>query len=353
MSDETYALGRADQISISGQLNQVIQSGLPLESGLRALAEQTRSSQTRRTLIALSDSLERGQSLPDALAANSKGLPRRMRALIAAGLSTGRLDTIMMYIIEVSQRAISIKQQIWLAVSYPLFVIWVAFVICGAMLIGVIPQFKDFLDQIFESWGKGMPWLTRVVLWISDTLLIVGWETWVFLAIGSLVGYLLFVSFFISDSGYRWTTLIPLFGRVFRFAALTDFCRILAALVESGLPFDKSLQFAAEASDDGWIDRKCRMMLIEIDKGAAPPYAASISGLPNTLCQVFRHTESQKSFAQALRGLADIYAAETQTTSQFANGVIGQFAVALVISVTGLCTLAMTIPMFILLRDWI
>jgi type II secretory pathway component PulF len=198
-----------------------------------------------------------------------------------------------------------------------------------------------------------MPWLSQIVMRISDLLLIIGWEAWVFLAIGLFAGYLLFASFFISDGGYRWTTLIPLFGRVFRFAALTDFCRILAALVESGLPFDKSLQFAAEASDDGWIDRKCQLVLKEIDVGAEPSYAASISGLPNTLCQVFRHTESQKSFAQALRGLADIYAAETQTTSQFANGVIGQFAVALVVSVTGFCTLAMTIPMFVLIREWL
>jgi type IV pilus assembly protein PilC len=353
LSEDTFHVGRADQVSIAGQLNQVIQSGLPLESALRALAEQTRSSQARRALMELSEHLERGMSLAEALKLNPNGLPRRMKALITAGLSTGRLDTIMLYIVEVSQRAISIKQQIWLALSYPMFVIWVSLVISGAMVLGVIPQFQDFFDQIGLQAGVEVPAVTRVVIRFSSMLLIFGWQPWLILAVGLLVVYLMFATIFISDSGYRWTTSIPLLGRVFRYAALTDFCRILAALAESGLPFNQSLPFAADASDDRWIVRKCQLIVQEMDRGTSPSKAASIARLPNTLCQVFRHTDAERTFPHALRGLADIYAAETQTTSQFANGLIAQVAVAFVICSTGFCTIAMTIPLVQLVRAWL
>ena len=86
-------LSNDDMLPIASQVNRAIRTGLPLESGLIALAEQSRSPKTRRALIALSERLQQGMPLAEAIHESSLGLPRAMGALVEAGLETGRLDS--------------------------------------------------------------------------------------------------------------------------------------------------------------------------------------------------------------------------------------------------------------------
>ena len=145
---------------------QAIRTGLPLESGLRALAEQTRSRRTREALLQLGENLERGMSLADALEVSNAELPRSMRALVQAGLETGRLDSVMQYCVEQSQRAISLRQQIWVSLSYPMFLVWFAMVICGGVLLRIAHPFR----QILDDFGTELPDLTVVLMTVSSTM---------------------------------------------------------------------------------------------------------------------------------------------------------------------------------------
>ena len=96
---------------VAGQVSQSIRAGLPLGQGLIALAEQTSSTKTRNALIKLSKRLDQGMPLADAMRDSQTRLPRSMRALVAAGLETGRLDSIMQYSVVQSQRAASLRLQ--------------------------------------------------------------------------------------------------------------------------------------------------------------------------------------------------------------------------------------------------
>ena len=346
-NDEIIQLGDADFITMTGQVTQSIRTGLPLESGLRALAEQTRSRRSRQALIRMSESLEQGLPLVDALRVSDAALPRTMRVLVDAGLQTGRLDHVMQYCVEQSQRAISLRQQIWMFLSYPLFLIWFAMLICGGILLTIVPSFK----KIFDDFGTEMPGLTVVLINFSDAMVNFGFLPWLTLMLFGPLAAFIVLTMGLSKSGHHWATSIPLIGRVFRDAALTDLCQLLAILVESGLSFPKALRFSGDASEDRWLKRKCLMVADDIDQGSTAEAGARLAALPNSMTQVFRGTNSERTFAEALRGLADIYSAQCFVTSQLINAVVAPFAVTAVIGFVGLTAIALFMPLIKLLND--
>ena len=83
------ALSGSDAELLAGQMANVTGAGLPLSAGLRALSEEVPSMRVRRWLRAISDRLERGQSL-GAVAREAEGAwPRYFLAMLSAGQRTG------------------------------------------------------------------------------------------------------------------------------------------------------------------------------------------------------------------------------------------------------------------------
>ena len=347
--DESILLEIVDNASIplASQMNQTIQAGLPLESGIRALAEQTGSRRARQALLELSDRLEQGVPLAEAMSGAQSRLPRSMSALVEAGLETGRLDTVMQYSVEQSQRAGWLRQQIWMSLAYPMFLLWFASGICAFVLLTIIPQFKS----IFDDFGTEVPGLTMALIKLSDTALIFGWRPVLAIMPLIILAWSPFLALARSRLGRRWSTSIPLLGSVFRLATLSDFCQILAILMNAKLPFSKALRFAANASDDYWLDHKCQRMAADMDEGATPDEAAVLAGLPNSLTQVFRHVSSDRTVVEALHGLSDLYAARCSVSSRLVSQIFEPFAVILVVGFAGTTALAVFMPLIKLLND--
>ena len=129
-NDDAISRGKANSPVVAGQISQAIRTGLPLETGLRALAEQTRAGRTRRALMLLSERLEQGTPLADAMQNMDTHLPHSMAVLVEAGLETGKLDSVMQYSVEQSQRASWLRREVWTSLAYPLFLSFEGITFC-------------------------------------------------------------------------------------------------------------------------------------------------------------------------------------------------------------------------------
>lgn len=336
-----------DEICFAGQIGRVIKAGLPLESGLRALAEQTTSYRTRRALMDLSDHLRAGMPLDTAMQQSAARLPRSMSALIEAGMETGRLDTVMLYSVEQSQRGIWLRQQIWTSLAYPLFLLWSGIAICSFILIKIIPDFR----QIFDDFGIELPGLTVALISVSKVMTSLGW-TPVLVSVPVLILFLLLVAALGRIQIVQlWVSSIPFFGRIFHLAALSDFCQILAILLESKLPFPKALRAAAAASNDSWLQRRCQQLGDDLENGVRTDQAATEVGFPTSLCQVFRHASSERTVTEALRGLSDMYAARCNMSTRLVTSLLEPFVAVSVMAFAGLTAIAVFMPLIKLLND--
>ena len=88
-------LSGADAELLAGQMANVTGAGLPLSAGLRALSEEVPSFRVRRWLLAISERLDRGQSLGSVAREAEGSWPRYFLAMLFAGQRTGKLPTLL------------------------------------------------------------------------------------------------------------------------------------------------------------------------------------------------------------------------------------------------------------------
>src|SRR5204862_1392458 len=111
-------------------------------------------------------SVEGGAALADAMRRFPNTFDGLYTNMIAAGEAGGILDTILKRLATYIEKAVKLKGQVKSAMIYPVAVIVIAGVVVGVILWKVIPTFA----ALFSGLGATLPLPTRVVIWMSDSL---------------------------------------------------------------------------------------------------------------------------------------------------------------------------------------
>src|SRR3546814_11453390 len=93
------------------------------------------------------------------------------RNLVRAGESSGSLETVLETIADYKENIETIKGKIKKAMFYPIAIIGVAILVCGILMVYVVPIFKE---QV-ASFGADLTDLTALVFGISVILEGWGW----------------------------------------------------------------------------------------------------------------------------------------------------------------------------------
>ncbi len=337
----------ADVEPVLQQLDTATRAQLPIAPALQALAEETPSGRTRRALQHLVSRIERGESLASALSAVDLRISPVLRVLSMKGLQLGRLDAVLHWTVEQTRRSNEMRRQLWAAIAYPAVLIGVALSIAAFLMIGIVPQF----GKIFEDFGTELPGLTVVVVSTARFGVAYWWACLIGLAVLSAIATQLWAwrgHWLVTQ---RWSGAIPLLGPLFRMAALTEFCHLLAVFIESELPLSTGMLAAGESSDDEWLRMNSVQLVLDIERGISAETAALTCGFPASLAHVLRETSSPKTLADALHGLGDIYAARTDVASRLSSSVIEPFVMIFTVIGLGTIVIALFMPLIKLLND--
>jgi general secretion pathway protein F len=221
-----------DVSQMTSQLSTLVGAGIPMVEALTALIEQTDHPTLHLVLVEIREKVNQGDTLADAM----KGYPRIFSDLfvnmVRAGEQSGALDIVLKRLTEYSESQVKLRGQLRSALTYPLLMGGVSFLIVIGLFVGVIPRIK----RIFDSFGEGLPMITRVILAISDFIVGYWWALGI-LAAGAIYGVIRYVR--TKNGRRRWHTLqlqVPVFGRINRLVAVSRFCRTLSTLLDSGVP---------------------------------------------------------------------------------------------------------------------
>jgi type II secretory pathway component PulF len=127
------------------QLAAMLRDGIPLEGALRRLCEEMRRGKLRDELQALEADLAKGTPMADALQARQ--LPELYKRMILVGVKSGDLPGALTMLADYFQRQNSIWTRLKSMMTYPLIVMFVAFlislVLAAAWSCVIGPAFKD------------------------------------------------------------------------------------------------------------------------------------------------------------------------------------------------------------------
>src|SRR5215467_10578421 len=148
------------------QFSVMIDAGLPLVQCLDILGNQEEDKNFAEVILQTRTAVEGGAALADAMRRYPKTFDPLFTNMIAAGEAGGILDTILKRLATYIEKAVKLKGQVKSAMIYPVAVIVIAAVVVAVILWKVIPTFAD----MFASLGADLPLPTRVVIWMSHSL---------------------------------------------------------------------------------------------------------------------------------------------------------------------------------------
>ena len=117
------------------QLATLVQSGMPLDLALAAVAEQADDARAAKIVAAVRTQLASGEALPAALARYPRTFSPLYRGLVGAGAETGRLAEVLARLADYLEAREALRQKVVLALIYPAIVTVIAFAVI-AILVG-------------------------------------------------------------------------------------------------------------------------------------------------------------------------------------------------------------------------
>jgi general secretion pathway protein F len=224
------------------QLATLVQSGMPLDQALAAVAEQADDARAANIVVALRMQLASGESLQAALARFPRTFSPLYRGLVGAGAETGRLADVLSRLADYLEAREALRQKIVLALIYPAIVTIIAFAVIAVLLAYVVPQ----VVSVYQQSRQTLPWLTQALIAASAFFRSTG-LLWL------VLGVVAVVTFYAANRNAafraRWHAALlrlPVVGKLARSLDSARFASTLAILVGSGAPLLRSLDAASE-----------------------------------------------------------------------------------------------------------
>jgi type II secretory pathway component PulF len=332
----------------AGQVVHLAQAGLPLASGLRALAEEVPSRCVRRVLHTLGTRLDAGESLDAVLAQAPRLVPAPLRALLAAASGSGNLGLLLDRYLTLSRTNRDLRRRLWLTLAYPMLLIAAALGVAAFFVLWLVPQFKD----IFEGFQIQLPAATKALLIGSDMVL----EHWLPISVGTLfIAGLIFIGvpLLVGRANLRRLFhMLPILGSMLQFSGLAAFCHFLALLLEARVRLPEALRLAGAACGDASLKEYSQSLAKGVEDGLSLADATfGLSHFPQTLLNVFRWQSRGDAFAEILRANAEVYEARARTQSGMLVGIIEPFVLTGIAVVIGGVVIALFMPLIKLLNE--
>lgn len=253
------------------QLSGLVSSGLPIERALAALADEAEDERQHQLLAALRAEVNAGSSFARALEQHPREFSDIFCAVIGAGESSGSLAPVLENLADDLESRQALQSKLIGASLYPAIVTLVAIVIVIFLVSYVVPQ----VAGVFAGTKRSLPFLTTVMLNVSDFVRNYGWLMLGLLVVGA-AGFRMALKneSFRESFDAQWLNL-PLVGRLSRSYNAARFAGTLAMLAGAGVPILKALQAAAETLNNRALRADAMDALVLVREGA--PLASALA----------------------------------------------------------------------------
>ncbi|WP_411820277.1 type II secretion system inner membrane protein GspF [Hyphococcus formosus] len=295
-------------VSITRQLAALIGAGTPLEEALNAVSLQTSAPGSRTRLIAVRERVMEGWRFADALAEDQKSFPALYRGVIAAGEMSGDLPGVLSRLATMLEKNRALKNKAISSLIYPAALAVIAGGVVTALMVYVVPK----IVAQFDSFGAQLPFLTRLVVGISDWIVQYGLVAFFVLIALGFAGWRAMkepnVRLWVDERVLR----LPVFGNLARAVDGARFGRTLATLFAGGAPLIDSIVGAQRTVSNAYIRARLDKTVTMVGEGAS--LAAALKRA-NALPPMMVHMVAAGERSGALSDLLD--KAATQLEEEF------------------------------------
>jgi type IV pilus assembly protein PilC len=332
-----------DLAVFSRQFATMINSGLSLLRALTILTEQTENKSLARVLGEVRNEIESGSALSVAMGKHPKVFPPLMVNMTKAGEVGGFLDVVMLRIAENFEAEVRLRGKVKAAMTYPVVVFIMAILMCTGMLIFIVPVFA----KMFSTLGGELPAPTKLLVFLSKSLRLIGPFLLVLLVVGFQVWQRIKHQDRVRDVVDPIKLKAPVFGKLFQKISLSRFSRNLGTMMSSGVPILQSLDIVADTTGNRVLAHAVRDVQESVRSGeslAKPLESHPV--FPPMVVQMMAVGEDTGALDTMLLKISDFYDQEVEATTEALTALIEPLMIAFLGAVVGSMIIALYMPIF-------
>lgn len=325
------------------QLTSLLRAKVELVPAVAMLKDQAPSKALGVLLEDLERQMRDGQSFSEALARHPRVFSSLFLSAIRAGEAAGKLDDILIKLVEFGDQQEQLESRLKGALAYPLLLGLVGLVCLGFFIWVVVPRMADLFAQL----GGQLPWPTRVLLGVSHVLS----HAWGWVVAGMVVGSI--VLRWLSRQPAVGTAVqqvllrLPLAGDVVRARQIGRFTRTLQLLLDSGLPVFQAMEVARPTVGSAVLEQRLREAQEHVKRGES--IAGSLRAercFPPLVTHMMAVGESAGTLVGVLDELASYYERFLDETLRILTSLLEPLMIVVMGVLVGFCVLAMILPIF-------
>ncbi|MEI2638284.1 MAG: type II secretion system F family protein [Microthrixaceae bacterium] len=309
-----------DIMHFSRQMATFLRAGVPMTEALDNLRQDAANKRFQAVLADVLDRVTGGRSVTESLSNHADIFPSYFMALLGSAELTGAMDEAFDQLHAYIRRDLELTRAVRKALIYPVILMVVSILVVFIITVFAIPKFAEF----FEGFDAELPLPTRMLMSIADFVgSTAGMITGVVLLIGA-VSMLLYIR---TPKGRRNLHALqlktPLITTVVTYSSTERFTRVLAALLDAGVPLTEALPTSIDcANNKVYKERLAESMEGVLEgRGFAGPLAAT-ELFPNAVIQMVRVGERTGELSDQLNNAAGFLRGGTFLCCRQADSVV-------------------------------
>jgi len=326
---------------VTRQLSTMIQSGIPIEESLAAVASQSEKAKVRSMMLSVRAKVLEGYTLADSFGEFPSAFPELYRSTVAAGEHAGHLDVVLSRLADYTEQRQQSRQKIQLAAIYPIILSVVAIAIVGFLLGYVVPD----IIKVFVNNGQELPFLTQVILamsgWVADYGLF---------ALVLIVLAVIIFNFAMTKDNFRIQVHhqllhFPFVAKMARGINTARFASTLSILNNSGVPLVDAMRIAGEVLSNQYLKARVAEAAQKVKEGGSLYKSLEQTGyFPPMMIHMIASGEAGGELGDMLERTANSQESDLQSKVATMIGLFEPFMLLLMGAVVLIIVMAIMLP---------
>lgn len=325
------------------ELSTFLNAKIPLDESLSGLISQMRDGKLKKIFMDIQQSVREGNSFSQALKKHPLLFSDMIISMARVGEETGNLDLVLSRISDFLEKRNAFKNKIKTIMTYPIFMIIVAFFVIVFILSFIIPA----ITRIFSEISLNLPIFTRILIKVA-------WffkSYWIYIILLFLFTFWLIKNSLNTEKGRTFFEKIiwkiPVLKDIFLKRELINFSKTLSILISGGVDIIEALDIAKQVLVSSNLKKEVEEIKQFVSKGGSLSVGFGKSSyFPYLFTQLISAGERSGEVSEMLDKIGDIYEEElSQKSTRFVT-FLEPFMILFMGGIIGFIVIAVLLPIF-------
>lgn len=257
------SVSKKEMMVFTVQLSTLVGAAIPLVESIGILEDQTQNLFFKKILSSVGRDLNSGLSFSVAIRKFPKTFNKIYCNMCEAGEAGGMLDEVLERLASFAEADAEIRGKIKGALMMPVIQLVLAGLGVVFLLVKIFPNFST----MFKKMKVELPQITKVMMFLSDTLL----NNYIMVMAGAagciVAAFFLFKTPLGKRFVARFSISAPILGPLTQKIAVSRFARTFCSLLGSGVPIMQALQITASVMGNPIMEEMVGQMSLGVQSG--------------------------------------------------------------------------------------